>query len=273
LPLAAPAAAEVRYDSFASASLGTRVAYAVDLPRSYATDKKTYPVVYVLHGLFEGPAFWERRGLSEILRGLEDRSELPEMLVVAADGDDSFFVNGPAGRYEDMIAKDLVAHVEATYRVSPGARALLGVSMGGYAALRLGFRHPDRYAAVASHSAVLLEKPPRAEDGARSGQMEAFFHVFGRPIDPERWSEADPLTWAARAEAGKVPSLRFDCGAQDRYGLAAGHRRLHEILAARGIAHEFELPEGDHGYEYVRSVLARSLRFLADAFTRGAKAR
>ena len=169
---------------------------------------------------------------------------MPEFLVVAVDGGNSFFVNAPGGRYEDMVTKDLVAHVEATYRVVPGrkGRGLLGVSMGGYAALHVAFDQPGLFAAVATHSAMLLERIPSAEQGAGRWHMAAFNKVFGDPIDPALWAENDPLAWARKVDPKAVPALFVDCGAEDRYGLASGHRELHRILDERGVAHEFELP-------------------------------
>jgi len=262
-----PAMAEVRAGSFTSAALGREVAYVVDLPPSYdAAAGRKYPAVYALHGLFEGSGFWERRGLATILAELRQTGTVPEFLVVAADGGNSFFVNAKAGRYEDMVTNDLVAHVEATYRVVPGrdARALLGISMGGYGALHVAFDQPGLFAAVASHSAMLLEKIPAAEQGARRGQMAAFHQVFGDPIDPALWNENDPLAQARKVDAKAVPALFLDCGAEDRYGLASGHRELHRILDERGVSHSFELPPGDHGYEYVRTRLEKSLRFLGE---------
>jgi S-formylglutathione hydrolase FrmB len=267
---AAPAPAEVRSGSFASASLGRDVTYAVQLPPSYSSGTRRYPELYVLHGLFEGPAFWERRGLAGILDGLWQKGDVPEMVVVAVDGDNSFFVNGPAGRWEDMLSRDLVAHVESTYRVAPGrgGRALLGISMGGYAALRLALAHPDLYRAVAAHSAMLLEKAPTPEEGAGRWHMAAFHRIFGDPIDAGLWAANDPLALAQKVDAKAAPALYFDCGTEDRYGLFAGNRELHRRLEARGVAHEFGLYPGDHGYEYVRTVLDKSLRFLGRQLAR-----
>src|SRR5512136_669202 len=145
-----PAAAELRPGTFRSEALGRDVSYIVDVPLSYeGSGSRTYPVVYALHGLFEGPGFWERRGLAPILARLRESGAVPEVLVVAVDGGNSFVVNAPGGRYEDMVTKDLVAHVESTFRVVPGrrGRALLGVSMGGYAALHMAFDQPDLVAA------------------------------------------------------------------------------------------------------------------------------
>lgn len=263
--VAAPCArAELRTSSFTSAALGRDVSYVVDLPDSYASGDRRYPVVYALHGLFEGPGFWQRRGLAPILADLRAKAELPEFLVVVVEGGNSFFVNSPAGAYEDLVTKDLVAHVEATYRVKPGrsGRAALGISMGGYGALRMAFKQPDLFAAVATHSAMLLTKPPTAEEGAGRWQMSAFYRVFGSPIDPALWTASDPLALAHKADPKTAPALSLDCGDADRYGLYDGNRALHEILERRGVRHEFGLYPGDHGYEYVRSVLERSLRFL-----------
>ena len=265
---AAPAAAELRTGSFRSQALGRDVSYVVDVPPSYdASPQRRYPVVYALHGLFEGPGFWERRGLAPILARLRESGAVPEFLVVAVDGGNSFFVNGKGGRYEDMVTKDLLQHVESSYRVVPGrsGRALLGVSMGGYAALHVAFEQPSLFAAVATHSAMLLEQIPSAEQGAGRWHMAAFQAVFGAPIDAALWAENDPLAWARKVAPKAAPALYFDCGSEDRYGLAAGNRRLHELLVARGIRHEFALNPGDHGYEYVRSVLERSLRFVGRA--------
>jgi S-formylglutathione hydrolase FrmB len=265
---ARPAAADVRTGTFRSEALGREVPYVVDLPPSYdGSGDRRYPVVYALHGLFEGSGFWERRGLAPILARLRESGAVPDFLVVAVDGGNAFFVNAPGGRYEDLVTRDLVAHVEAAYRVVPGrkGRALLGVSMGGYAALHVAFEQPGLVAAVATHSAMLLGAIPSVEQGAGRWHMAAFNKVFGDPIDPALWAANDPLAWARRADPKAVPALFVDCGAEDRYGLASGHRELHRILDERGIAHAFELPPGDHGYEFVRARLEKSLRFLGEA--------
>ncbi len=265
--LAGPAAAEVRPGSFRSAALGRVVTYSVDLPASYdASPGRRYPVVYALHGLFEGPGFWERRGLAAILARLRG-GPIPEFLVVAVDGGNSFFVNAPGGRYEDLVTQDLLAHVESTYRVAPGrtGRALLGVSMGGYAALHIAFEQPALFCAVATHSAMLLVQVPSPEQGAGRWHMAAFNAVFGDPIDLALWAGNDPLAWARKVDPKAVPALYFDCGSEDRYGLAKGNSDLHRILEERRIPHAFELAPGDHGYEFVRSRLERSLAFLARA--------
>jgi S-formylglutathione hydrolase FrmB len=267
LAVATTAAAEVRSATFRSAALGRDVAYVVDLPPSYDKGDRAYPVVIALHGLFEGSAFWERRGLAPILADLRQRGEVPEFLVVAPDGGNSFFVNGPDGRYQDLVTQDVLAHVASTYRVMPGrnGRALLGISMGGYAALRIAFQQPDVFRAVATHSAMLLEKPPSPQDGAGRWHMAAFQKVFGDPIDTARWAEADPLLAAQKADPKTAPALYFDCGKEDRYGLFVGNEDLDKRLTARGVTHTFSLDPGDHGYEFVRSYLARSLTFLGSA--------
>jgi enterochelin esterase family protein len=265
--LALPAFAEVKPGSFGSKSLGKDVTYVVDLPPSYASGDKKYPVIYLLHGLFEGSGFYERRGLASAFAAAREKGELPELIVVVADGDNSFYVNGPVGAYEDMLVKDFVEHVEATFRTQPGraGRVLFGVSMGGYGALRIAFKYPERFSAVATHSAMLLEKIPTAEEGARRGQMASFNRVFGDPIDAALWAANDPLLLASKADPKTAPALYFDCGSEDRFGLFAGNKDLHEKLLARGVKHEFGLYPGDHGYEYVRSVIDKSLRFLGAA--------
>ncbi|HXY38109.1 MAG TPA: alpha/beta fold hydrolase [Vicinamibacteria bacterium] len=273
LPLlaATPLLAEVRAGHFQSASLGREVSYVVDVPPGYdASPSRRYPVVYALHGLFEGSGFWERRGLAELLAQLREKKAIPEFLIVAVDGGNSFFVNSKLGRYQDLVTRDLLAHVESTYRVIPGraGRALLGISMGGYAALHVAFEQPELFAAVATHSAMLLERIPSPEQGAGRWHMAAFTAVFGDPIDPALWTENDPLAWARKVDPKAAPALYFDCGSEDRYGLFAGNGDLHRVLQERAVAHTFELAPGDHGYEFVRGRLQKSLGFLGKALSR-----
>ena len=189
-----------------------------------------------------------------------ERDILP---VWQGDYDESFTL--------DLVTKDLVAHVESTWRAKPGraSRGLLGISMGGHAALRIAFTEPEVFVAVATHSAMLLDKIPSRETGADNWHMRVLEAVFGAPIDPDRWKAADPLVLAQRANPKSLPALRFDCGREDRYGLARGNTLLHETLDARGIPHTFAIEPGNHGYEYVKTMLAESLRFLGDAI--GAK--
>ncbi len=268
--IATTASAEVRTATFRSASLGRDVRFVLHLPASYASGERRYPVVYALHGLFEDASFWEGRGLAGLLDEQRKSGALGDFVVVAVDGGNSFFVNRPGGRFQDLVTRDLVDHVDATYRTvaKREARGLWGVSMGGYGALRMALAEPDRFAAAVTHSAMILTRPPTADGGAGRYQLAAFHRVFGEPIDPTLWAANDPLALAGTADPKRVPALHLDCGAQDRYGLAAGHLELERRLRARGIAAQVETPPGDHGYEYVRSVFAKGMAFLGERLSR-----
>ena len=252
--------------TFESKSLGATVTYVAYLPADYETSKSSYPVIYALHGMFENSAFLERRA---VLPQYEERVKAgtaPNAILVTIDGGNNLFINSPKGKYQDLVAKDLVEHIDKTYRTiaKREGRALLGISMGGYGALNIAFSHPSVFGAVATHSAMLLSQIPTAEAGARGGQMRAFTGVFGEPVDPATWKAQDPLDLAKSAEVKGLPALYFDCGSEDRYGLFAGNKTLHETLESRKIPHTFALYQGDHGYEYVRTVFPKSLAFLKE---------
>jgi len=145
-------------------------------------------------------------------------------------------------------------------------RASVGAANAGH-----GFAHPALAQAVATHSAMLLEKIPSRADGAGRWHMDAFAKVFGDPIEPGAWAAADPLALSAKADAQTAPALRFDCGGQDRFGLFQGNEDLHRRLEARQVRHEFEIQPGDHGYEYVLTVFEKGLGFLTRALTVSAR--
>lgn len=261
-PRAMPASDKAK--SFDSKSLGTPVTFVAYLPTDYETSKMSYPVIYALHGMFENSAFLERRGLTPQIDELVKAGTAPNAIVVTIDGGNNLFVNSTKGKYQDMVTKDLVEYVDKNYRTIARreGRALLGVSMGGYGALNIAFSRPEVFGAVATHSAMLLTEIPTLEAGARGGQMRAFTGVFGEPVDPAVWKADDPLELAKTVDAKKVPALYFDCGGQDRYGLFKGNEALHTILDSRKIANDFSISPGDHGYEFVKSVLPKSLAFL-----------
>jgi S-formylglutathione hydrolase FrmB len=250
--------------TFDSKALGAPVAYVAYLPADYATSKTSYPVIYALHGMFENSAFLERRGLTSQIDELVKAGTAPTAIIVTVDGGNNLFVNSGKGKYQDMVANDLVEYIDKNYRTlaKRESRALLGVSMGGYGALNIAFSRPEVFGVVVTHSAMLLTEIPTPEQGARGGQMRAFTGVFGEPVDPAVWKADDPLELAKTVDAKKVPALYFDCGGQDRYGLFKGNELLHTILDGRKIPNEFSISPGDHGYEFVKSVLPKSLAFL-----------
>ena len=142
----------------------------VYLPPAYATEPtRRFPVVYLLHGLGMQPADWERSGpghppLSAAITSALRAGTIPaDLIVVYANGANahvgSLYMNSSiAGRWEDVLVRDLVAWVDARYRTLPQAasRGVTGLSMGGFGALRFGFLHPDIFGAVYALSPAFI---------------------------------------------------------------------------------------------------------------------
>lgn len=260
----------VVYTKFRSESLGREVNCAISLPPSYDREtKRRYPVVIFLHGLFNSHRDWEERGMQGRLEELRAAGKVGEFIVAVPDGANSFYLNGKDGtRYEDAIVNDFISFVDASYRThaTPRSRMIEGISMGGYGALLIAFKHPQKFAAVAAHSAALFEelpKPPAtATDGRGRFRYELASKLFGAPPDTQYFQDNNPL-YLAKANAAKIRNLKiyFDVGEQDRYGFDAGNRQLAAILSAAGIKHEFHPAPGEHGWSFLLSRTTEALTF------------
>jgi enterochelin esterase-like enzyme len=128
----------------------------VFLPPSYAREKhRRYPVVYALHGFFIGAEQWSHEiHVPQTIEGAFAQGA-KEMIVVLPDSKtvykgSMYSSSVTTGDFERFISHDLVAYVDAHYRTIPErtSRGLVGHSMGGYGASRIGMRHPDVFGAL-----------------------------------------------------------------------------------------------------------------------------
>jgi enterochelin esterase-like enzyme len=274
LILAAPAASSPQ-SSFSddcrpvpSQILGHPVDVCVALPADYASSApRRFPTLYYLHGLFENEHSWIDRGGQEILQGLVNSGEVGEFIVVLPDGGKSFYINSFDGRerYEDFFIQELVPWVDHTYRTfaSREARGIAGDSMGGYGSLHLGMRHPDIFGSVSAQSAALIDKFPNPlpTEGRWGFYARVLQQPFGSPLNEKYWEANSPLTLAENPLGWTNLKLYFDCGNQDRYGFEEGAELLDRILTTKGLPHQFQLREGNHGWSYLTQYMKYPLIF------------
>ncbi len=276
LPLHA-ATGRVECNSLSSKFVGRAVPYCIMLPPAFDADKtRHFPILYLLHGLGDNEQFFIHSGEWNLVEDMREKGELKDFLIATPDGGRSFYINAKDGkeRYEDFLVQEFLPFVEKRYRALPGRanRAISGISMGGYGALHLAFRHPQLFSAVSAHSAALIEKLPvflggAAPESSQPNRARIFGGVFGSPPDPAYWNQQSPITLARAANLAGL-KIYFDCGDQDDYGFDAGAAVLDKVLTARHVAHEFHLYPGRHDPAYFAAHLPASLEFHSRLFAR-----
>ena len=265
----------LEYASFPSPSLGKDLKFAIQFPPSYDREtKRRYAVLYFLHGMFGSEQEFQRRGVAAAVNKLRDEGKVGDFIIVAPAGENSFYLNSKNGvRYEDAIIKDLIPYIEKTYRAigSPAGRAIQGISMGGFGALMLAFKHPEMFSSVTTHSAALFEELPKPTGADRRSQfmLRLIGNIFGDPPDDEFFQTNNPMHLGeVNAAAIKKSGIKiyFDCGEQDRYGFQDSNKVMDARLTKAGLTHEFHLFPGNHGWEYMISVADHSYMFLWQGF-------
>jgi len=264
------ASGRVECNSVPSKILARSVPYCIVLPASFDTDKtKRFPILYELHGLGDNEQFFVHSGLWNLVEDLRESGKLKDFLIATPAGGASFYINSKDEkvRYEDFLLREFLPFIEKKYRASPGraSRAISGVSMGGYGALRLAFRHPQLFSSVSAHSAALIEKLPVFVNQPESPRARILGGVFGVSPDLAFWNANSPLTLARSANLSGL-KIYFDCGDQDDFGFDAGAAALDKILKSRKIAHEFHIFPGRHDAIYFAAHIPASLSFHSRLF-------
>lgn len=244
-----------------------RIGFCAMLPPSYdAMPGKRFPVLYFLHGLGADQSFLASSGASSVIEDAWAQKRLGEFVIITPQGENSFYINSRDGHilYEDFFIREFVPQMERRFRLAGGraGRAIGGISMGGYGALRFAFKYPQMFTSVAVHMPALMEQLPR---GSGSVGLTAFLgSAFGSPLNERFWRENTPFIFARSAKLQGL-KIYFDCGEQDNYGFDAGTRQLDKLLTERHVAHESHIYPGGHNWQYVAQHLDESMLFQSRA--------
>ena len=238
---------QISYHTFISESADAEVSYHLYTPKVYAEDpQRRFPVVYWLHGSGGGV-----QGISLLSKHVDaaiDAGQVPPVLVV--------FVNGlRLGMYvdwkngsapiESVIIKDLIPHIDASYRTIPNrkGRLLDGFSMGGYGAARLGFKYPELFGAVSiMGGGPLQETLTRTPRASRKQVNELMQEVYGG--DQDYFLAVSPRHHAAENAAAIARDSRVRVVVGSRDNTFDNNLEFHEYLADLDIPHDWIVIQG-----------------------------
>ncbi len=201
----------------------------VFLPPGYNTDRnRHYPVLYALHGYSIGAEQWTHEiHVPQTIEGAFAQGS-KEMIVVLPDsktayGGSMYSSSATTGDFEKFIARDVVSYIDAHYRTIPNrrSRGLVGHSMGGYGASRIGMKYPDVFGSLYIMSPCCMSPrpsgPPNASADRKFQDNEKKFEdavaALKSPADAASlpfFSRAQLATAAAWSPDPKNPPLYLD---------------------------------------------------------------
>jgi len=241
---------------------------AVVIPSGYEKNKSSYPVLYLLHGGFGHYRDWiDKTPDKNLLHRLADQYNI---IIVLPEGEVfSYYIDSPvdkASQFESYIIKDVVTKIDNTYRTnrSGKARAISGLSMGGYGALYLSARHPDVFGAAGSMSGALnpdmlaWKLPPEMAVNIK----KAFAAIMG-PTESVDYSIYSVISMAETIKKNGT-KLIFDCGVDDF--LIEPNRELHRRLLFNQTPHDYSERPGGHAWEYWENSLPHHILFFSEVF-------
>jgi len=242
---------------FHSAALNRDMPYRVILPKNVKPGQRL-PVVYVLHG--GGGDFRQWSNDSDVARYAENN-----LILVMPEGNSSYYTNSATrtdDRYEDYVVGDLIRDVEARFPAATGRsnRAIIGISMGGFGAVKLSLKHPELFAFAGGLSSA-LDVPTRPFSFKRIGQWREHRSIFGPWNGPIQRAN-DPFTLARAADPASAPYLFLTCGEQE--GLLPSNRQFATVLGQRHFQYEFHTSPGGHNWNQWNEWLPKLFASLSE---------
>jgi putative tributyrin esterase len=257
--------ASVETVQFQSRLINATLPYNVILPSGYRASATTrYPVLYLLHGWGGHYTDWLTR------TNVADYAAQYRMIIVMPEGNDSWYVDGATGvndKYESYILKELMPDVDQRYRTiqSRYGRAVAGLSMGGYGAIKYGLKYPATFAFAGSISGA-FGVTRYTEKEMPGSNWQPFLKTFGLVESETR--KANDVFEIARAltaaQIGALPYFYFDCGTEDAAQHFNSNRELSELFLAKKIPHEYRELPGNHSWQYWDQQIPVVLKIAAE---------
>jgi S-formylglutathione hydrolase FrmB len=240
--------------------------YRVILPRGYAADhNKRYPTIYLLHGLTGSSENWvSLTSLPSVARNFD-------FVIVTPEGGDGWYtdsVSQPNEKWESYIVQELIPEIDKKFRTQATRekRAIAGLSMGGFGALKFGLKYPDMFVLAGSFSGALgaAQITEKQFPGAIGKTIDG---IFGPANSTTRGSnDIFAIIRSLTPEKTKaIPFIYLDCGTEDF--LFQNNREFVNLLIETKVPHEYRQLPGAHNWPYWDKQVQEFLQLANRKFT------
>jgi putative tributyrin esterase len=250
---------------FHSTLINATLPYKVVLPADYRTSRTTrYPVLYLLHGLTGHYSDWLTR------TNVADYAAQYRLIVVTPEGNDGWYTDSatkPNDKYETYVLKELIPDVQRRFRTieTRHGRAIAGLSMGGYGALKFGLKSPGTFIFAGSMSGCPEAASWTVDDlKGLKWIYDSLPPVFG-PAESETRKANDLLEIVRGMTAtsiGALPYLYLDCGTEDF--ASNSNQKFAELLRQKKVPHEYRQLPGNHNWQYWDQQVKEVLKIAAE---------
>ena len=257
--------------SIDSKILGAEVKYNVYLPAGYDISSRTFPIVYLLHGLTDTYTAWVEKGnMQEVADELIASGDACDMIIVMpnAGGPDvsktwNGYFNMPGWAYEDFFFKEFMPAVEAKYHAigDKGHRAVMGLSMGGGGSAVYAQHHPELFSSCYVMSGWLDNKDDEVNAGHK--EKDCLYYVS------KAVRENSAIDFVNNADDKTLEKLRsigwfVDCGDDDF--ILNLSLSFYQAMRSRKVPCELRVRDGVHNWNYWHVALAMALPFATEHF-------
>lgn len=246
----------VKTDTLFSSILGRSVPVSIIEPRDFNPDKP-HVVFYMLH-------YWDGDNTAYIDISLLSSIDDKPVIVIAPSLGNNWYINSAlkgGERQRDFIEQELFSYVDMKYNTIKGKQAIGGSSMGGYGAMLIGLRNPERFGFIADLSGA-VNAPFRsvASDKYLEPVMASVNAVFGD--DPDN----DVMKLISESCTDKMPYIFMAIGTHDEFvSFRKAHKELVRTLSDKKARFEFHEIYGGHFTGEVRwAVMPYIMNYLRD---------
>lgn len=213
-------------------------------------ENKPYKTLYLLHGIFGNHMDWGTG--TRIQRYAEEN----DLAVVMPAGENAFYVDRPDANdfYGEFVGRELVELTRKMFLLSDKREDTFigGLSMGGYGAMRNGFKYSDTFGYIVSLSGALLVEdfPKRTNESPLFMERRDYAESCFGDLDAMQESDMNPkwMVKKLKADGKEIPKVFMACGDQD--SLLEANKKMAAFLQEQGVDVTFEVGPGNHEWDF-----------------------
>jgi enterochelin esterase-like enzyme len=249
------------------------VKYNIYLPPNYDTIK-AYPTIYFLHGFGGNNNSPRIKGIIKQIDSLIIKGSFPETIIIIPNARKSWYIDDYAGKekYATMFISEFIPEMKKRYALTKSIQktVVMGLSMGGFGALRFTMLNPEEFGICVSFMGAISTKKQMVED------LEKYYqrfhaHLYGENLTPKErinkvYLNNNALYIAEKVDIEILKSKKWYIQTCDDDFHSLPNAKLHILFHQKNIEHEFRVTNGKHNKICVDNSIPDALEFIKSNF-------